>query len=93
MKKLIFLIFVVFLFSCKQEKKEDKFCWICEIQLSYSNKFMKMAREQESDSYVARCHLTETEIKEYEKANNRIEYDSGHGLVFIECMCRKDTIK
>jgi hypothetical protein len=54
---------------------------------------MKMAREQESDSYVARCHLTETEIKEYEKANNRIEYDSGHGLVFIECMCRKDTIK
>jgi hypothetical protein len=89
MKKLIFFALFVFIFSCNNEKKENKFCWICEIRVSYPSRFMKAAREEDSDNFIERDSLTVVEIREYEKINNRIEYDPRHGAVYIECTCRK----
>lgn len=87
MKKLLFLILIVFLFSCK----EDTFCWQCEIKISY--KALHYDHELEKIIKIQRCDLSKKKIKEYEKANNTIsvtgvtDYDAI--IIILECECKK----
>jgi hypothetical protein len=70
MKKLSFLILMVFLFSCEKPKEiEDKsevqkFCWTCEF--SYPN-FQGHGFHAEKKDV---CDKTEDEIRSYEKVNS-----------------------
>lgn len=69
MKKLLFLVLIVFLFSCEKPKEiEDKsevqkFCWTCEFyypHYTYNNNQPKSIRKDV-------CDKTEGEIRSYEK--------------------------
>ena len=68
MKKILFLILILFFFSCEKEDKStipEKFCWTCETY--YPNGLHGIV------PYSIRhtvCNYTEEEIRSYEKENS-----------------------
>jgi hypothetical protein len=52
MKKLLFPLFFIFLFSCE---REDYYCWKCETK----------AKEYESTLYT--CEMTESQARQFER--------------------------
>jgi hypothetical protein len=66
MKKAIYLIIMVFLFSCEKMESDkpiavEKFCWTC--QFDYPN-YMGYGPHQ---IHKEKCDKTEDEIRSYEK--------------------------
>lgn len=89
MKKLLFLILIMFLFSC--EKDKDTSCWQCEIKVSYKS-FHYNVTIKEKIMEIERCDLSEKEIKDYEKANNKIDIThivDHDAIILLECKCKK----
>ena len=72
MKKLSFLILIIFFFSCEKEDDlviPEKFCWTCEFY--YPNGLHGVVPYSERRTV---CDYTEEEIRSYEKETS---YNTG----------------
>jgi hypothetical protein len=69
MKKLLFLLFVLFLFSC--EKEEPLFCWQCKTVVIDFNSGQSIL-----DNWNQKiCNRPESEIRRFERDQNYIVDD------------------
>lgn len=91
MKKLLFLILIVFLFSC--EKQESTYCWQCEVVSAYYPTDRYIYPSSSTTNTIIKCDMTEKEIILYEKEQTfvtTIKIDIYHiSKTTNTCNCKK----
>lgn len=81
MKKILFILTIIFLFSCKKEVISN--CWVCDVN-SVGTIGETIIKQYTNSGIVNKCDMDAYQAIAFEKANSNttiVNYDAGFGNI------------